>query len=150
MRYSEWRTERKRGFTLLFAALTASLILAVSLSILSISLRESQLSGVARDSQFAFYAADAGVECVLYWDLVHDAFNIDPATRVIECVGQINAVGGATGRSNFTLNFPGQSYCVNVEVVRTPGPATTIRSRGTNTCDVTNPRRVERAIIVNY
>ncbi len=142
--------ERKKGFTLLFAVLTASLILAISISILTISIKESRLSGIARESQLAFYAADAGVECVLYWDIVWDAFNLDPETQSIMCVGQTNVVGSASGFSNFTLTFPGKDYCVNIEVERRAGPTTVIRSRGNNTCDVNSPRRVERAIIVNY
>lgn len=145
---SKLRTD-KAGFTLLFAGLTASLILAISLSILSISIKESQLSGVAKESQLAFYAADTGVECVLYWDLKEDAFNRDAATRNIECIGQINVVGGSSGLSIFTLEFPGHSYCANIEVLR-GFEATQIRSRGFNTCDINSTRRVERAIVVRY
>ena len=146
---SEWQ-KNDQGFTLLFAALTASLLLAISLAIISISIRESQLSGVAKESQFAFYAADAGVECALYWDFAHDAFNLDPATQDIQCVGQIRTVGASSGISTFQLTFPGVPYCVSVTVERRPGPATTIRSRGSNMCDIASTRRVERAIVVTY
>jgi len=140
------------GFTLLFAAFTSSLLLAISLSILNISLKESQLTGIARESQFAFYAADAGVECALYWDdPLRDAFNIDAATSIITCAGSVFSVGDSTGVSEFLMTFSGVPYCVNVTVTRTAVPyATKIESRGSNTCDINSTRRVERAIIVTY
>jgi hypothetical protein len=58
----------KRGFTIFFAVLVASLALAVGLSIYDILVREIQLSGIATQSQYAIYAADTGAECALYWD----------------------------------------------------------------------------------
>ena len=62
-------TRRQKGFTLLFAVLVSSLILALGLSIANITLKEVALSGTGRESQFAFYAADTGTECALYWDI---------------------------------------------------------------------------------
>jgi len=57
-----------RGFTLLLAALVASIVLALGTSIYEIATKEVQLSSLGRDSQFAFYAADTAAECALYWD----------------------------------------------------------------------------------
>lgn len=67
-------TTRHNGFALLFAILTASLILTVGLAIFNITLKEFVLSSQIRDSQFAFYAADTGLECALYWDLQHPGY----------------------------------------------------------------------------
>ena len=60
---------KDKGFTLLFAVLVSSLILAIGLSVANLTIREIQLSGTGRESQFAFYAADTGSECALYWDI---------------------------------------------------------------------------------
>lgn len=57
-----------RGFTLLIAVITASIVLTMGMSILNITLKEFLLSGAIRDSEMAFYAADAGIECVMYYD----------------------------------------------------------------------------------
>jgi hypothetical protein len=65
---------RQNGFALLFSVLTASLVLSVGLAILNLTLKEFVLSSQIRDSQFAFYAADAGLECALYWDLKHPEY----------------------------------------------------------------------------
>lgn len=141
---------QKRGFTLLFSALAASLLLAISLSIITISIKESQLSGIARESQYAFYAADAGVECALYWDIVHDKFNPSVPASTITCNGQIASVGGGL-TSTFTVTYGAVPRCAEVTLTKFLSPvATKIESRGSNNCDVSQFNRVERAIIVNY
>ncbi len=60
---------KKKGFTLLFAILVSVLVLAVGASMISIALKQVILSGAGRESQYAFYAANTGIECALYWDL---------------------------------------------------------------------------------
>jgi len=59
---TEYRT-RERGYTLLFAVLTAALVLGVAVFILDISRKQYELSVSARDSMYSFYAADSGIEC---------------------------------------------------------------------------------------
>ncbi len=58
----------KGGFTLFYAALVSSLLLAIGLAILNITLKEFVLSSGARDSETAFYSADSALECALFWD----------------------------------------------------------------------------------
>ncbi|MES2216747.1 MAG: hypothetical protein V4481_05655 [Patescibacteria group bacterium] len=53
----------KRGYTLLFAVLIASLVLGVAVFILSISRKQYILSATARESLYAMYASDSGIEC---------------------------------------------------------------------------------------
>lgn len=57
-----------RGFALLYAVMTSSIILAVGVSLISITLKQLSISTLGRESQYAFYAANAGAECALYWD----------------------------------------------------------------------------------
>ncbi|MCB9805847.1 hypothetical protein H6775_01665 [Candidatus Nomurabacteria bacterium] len=82
--------KQNKGFTLLFAVLVSVLVLAVGASIISIALKQVILSGAGRDSQFAFYASNTGLECALYWDL-HPNDN------------------GGTLEYVFPANFPSQS-----------------------------------------
>lgn len=58
-----------KGFTLLFAVLVSVLLIAIGASMINIALKQVILSGAGRESQFAFYAANTGIECALYWDL---------------------------------------------------------------------------------
>ncbi len=77
------------GYTLLFAVLVSSIVLGVALSILSISRHELLLSSTARESQYAFYAADSGLECASYNDLVGNAFN-GGSSPTVTCKGVAN------------------------------------------------------------
>ena len=58
------RLTYRRGYTLLFAVLVASLVLGVAVFILSISRKQYILSSTARNSMYALYAADSGLECL--------------------------------------------------------------------------------------
>jgi Tfp pilus assembly protein PilX len=103
--YSESYTH-KRGFVLLFAVLISSILLSIGLGMFSIAYKELLLSTTDRESQVAFYAADTGMECVLYWDLVHPATStpysvfgatyasstelaVDSSVSTAECAGVI-------------------------------------------------------------
>ncbi len=54
----------KQGYTLLFAVITAALVLGVAVFILSVSKKQYALSVAARDSIYSLYAADSAMECV--------------------------------------------------------------------------------------
>lgn len=143
------------GYTLLFAVLISSLVLSIGIAVFNISLKELLLSSAGRESQFAFYAADTGTECALYWDFQHAAFSSTTEATTITCLGQSKVVGGVPlgQESRFTLIFPPpEEYCVEVVVVKenTVPRRTRIESFGRNSCDPTTPRRVERAIRVRY
>src|SRR3989344_4229619 len=103
----------RRGFTLLFAMIISSIVLSIGLGIFNIALKELVLSSAARESQFAFFAADTGTECALYWDIryrdpdhpeVTSAF--DPDWRqAIQCAGQVFGEMGGNPSSHFVLDF---------------------------------------------
>ncbi|HRH25583.1 MAG TPA: pilus assembly PilX N-terminal domain-containing protein [Parcubacteria group bacterium] len=150
---------KNRGFTLFIAIVISATLLLVSSGIISVAVKEAFLTTANRHSQEAFYAADTGIECALYWDLKNpgglSAFATS-TTAVISCNGQSFTVGGSSGQSNFTLTFLPDLYCTEVRVTRRRAQpslnikSTTIESYGYNTCDPTNPRRVQRAIGVSY
>ena len=56
------------GFALLFASLIGSLVLAIGIAILGVTIKQITLASAGRESQHAFYAADSGVECANYLD----------------------------------------------------------------------------------
>jgi hypothetical protein len=138
------------GFTLLLAVLITSIILGISIGFSIFVLRELAISAIGRESQKAFFAADSGAECVLYWDLkqIPSAFSTT-TTSSINCAGADYTVGGPSGISNFTLNFDNGS-CASVTVDKTVYLQTRMYSYGRNTCDLTDPNRVERALDIAY
>jgi hypothetical protein len=138
---------------MLYAVLVSSILLAIGLAIFNLTIKELFLSSLGRDSQFAFYAADTGTECALYWDFEEDAFASTTSTT-INCAGKDipNMGGKLPGEPNtFEIDFAPEPYCTKVSIVKYESPIRTIiESRGYNTCDIGNPRRVERAIRVTY
>ncbi len=187
-------TKKQKGFTLLFAVLVSTLVLSVGASIISIALRQLILSSTGRDSQYAFYAANTGIECAYYWDIKREGgfarsasggdvssreFNIEEMSCLELDIGNYILGGGTpdfsgdddfygfnatAGETNFRIRFDTIGpesvpvpYCADVTVTKTiegVGPdrrtATKIFSRGYNTCDENNPRRIERALEKNY
>ncbi len=88
--------KNQKGFTLLVATVTTSILLIVSFVVVNVALKQLVLAYSGQESQFALYNADAGIECALYWDLNNgpvSAFGGATATN-IQCNNQINSVGG--------------------------------------------------------
>jgi len=153
----------KKGFILLVSVLISGLLLSIGVAILNSTIKELRLSSLGRDSQFAFYAADSGNECALFWDIRGSFFPTSTDSTIqtsgVFCNEQdLTASSTITRTSNsartvFNLRFPPEEYCVTVMVSKEDDAGatkTTIESRGYNSCDTNNPRRVERAIRTSY
>src|SRR5450759_3445707 len=57
-----------RGFALLIAVIFMSVMLSFGLALGSLGYKQQVLASGAIESQYAFYAADAALECALYAD----------------------------------------------------------------------------------
>jgi len=146
------KKQQERGITLLLAVLLSSILIAIGLAIFNITIKELILSSIGRESQFAFYAADTGTECALYWDQKGNAFSTSTDTS-ITCDSEIITVTQVPLDTPTTFKFDVDGYCAIVTVIKSDThPRTKIESRGYNTnCDASaNPRRVERALRVTY
>ncbi len=153
------RSRTAAGFTLLIAVLISSVLLALGYAIYNIVAKNVVLSSSGRESQFAFYAADTGIECVLHWDAKHDAFSSSSPLTQISCGSASSTLTRVldpvlqtyTTTFSFSVDGPITNPCVDATVVKQENPTrTTVESLGYNTCVTTNPRRIERAIRVNY
>lgn len=71
------KDKKDKGYVLLLAVLISSIILAMSLGIFSISLKEVMLATFARDSVRAFAASSRGLECAMFMDRInqHTAYS---------------------------------------------------------------------------
>jgi len=171
------KTQTKKGMTLFIAIVVMSILLFVSFAVANIALKATIFATSGRDSQYAFYAADAGMECAMYWDSKPDTskFDITTGGTSINCSGtniidNSSVVYGTTtsplpkakiGGSNYSVfgfylyptNPTAIPYCAIVTVQKYNEGArlwTYIKSKGYNTCDTSNKRRVERGIEVKY
>lgn len=74
---------QKGGFTVLYSLLIISLLISISLGIFDIALRDFALAQSAAESQIALFAADAGMECALYYDLKFRGGSLAFATSTV-------------------------------------------------------------------
>lgn len=148
-------TNTQKGFTLFIAVLIGSLMLAIGFSIFNLSFKELLLSASSRDSQIAFYAADTGLECALYYDQQLESFITTGSGGgvSIRCAG-VNATSIRTfgsGTYSWEWWLERGNLCTRIEVTKnTNTQQTVIRSFGYNTCTDTDPRRTERGLRVIY
>lgn len=158
----------KRGFTLLYAVLISSILLAIGIAIFEITVRELRLSSVARESQYAFFAADSGIECALYWDVKATSTRVfyPGSAQDITCgdVTIANVGGAAYGTPmTFQAALPEATRCTNVSVLKVTIPpgsidpdapvSTTITASGYNVPCAnisTDSNAVERTLRVTY
>lgn len=74
---------KEGGFTVLYSLLIVSLLISISLGIFDIALRDFALAQSAAESQVALFAADAGMECALYYDLKFRGGSLAFATSTV-------------------------------------------------------------------
>ena|SRR3989344_4786511 len=164
----------KKGFSIFIAVIVTGVLLIISFSVSNLSKSEVFFATTNRDSQYALFAADAGVECALYWDskVEPSAFATSSASTIscssssmsggqaIAGTTTLSRIGGG-GNGNpmsvfgFSLNSAQNpvTSCVIVTVNKfyTGSNLTThIFSRGYNNCTIGDTRRVERGIEVRY
>lgn len=166
---------RSRGFTLLLAALVASIVLSLGASVFSIAQKQVTLSSIGRDSQYAFYAADTAAECALYYDIRFQAFgSTTPASTAIVCdkasdgsdltVNTTVTSNGTHATSTFAMDFFSRNVvagtvsstmnCAEVTIAKNPtAPHTVIHADGYSTsCAAveTSPRSLQRSVELRY
>jgi hypothetical protein len=151
------RNTSESGFTLLLAALTASLLLVLGASVFGLVQKSIILSSLGRDSQFAFYAADTAAECALYWDARHDAFSPSTTTpfTTATCDGQnLGSLLFASYGTPITFQYQPNGYCARVSVTKNAvHPQTVIEARGYNVPCASidaSARALERAAQLAY
>ena len=130
------KTKRSRGFTLLLAALVASIALSLGSSIYTIVSKELELSSIGQNSQFAFYAADTAAECALYWDSRYNWFSTSTPSQAAACDNQPITLISPPGRASsytptstmeFEINLfsdVSAGYCADVSVEKGINPST--------------------------
>jgi hypothetical protein len=144
-RYTKACQAEKRGFALLVAVIFMSVMLVFGLALGSLAFKQQSLVSTSLQSQFAFYAADSGLECALYADQQELLFSY-PATEtsapILSCDGQaaIQPISEVYSATQWVvknrLSLGGGKYCADVTVYK-PNPAagvatTSIFSQGYN------------------
>ena len=150
---------RNQGFTLFIAIVVMGVLLLIATGIVSLAVRQTLIANYSHESQHAFYAADTGIECALYWDVQNpsgtSAFSTSTGSTIF-CNRDVNnpgnewVVGGADTSVINSIDFLPDPYCAIVTVIKVADGSTRIESLGYNTCDPSEPRHVERAVRATY
>lgn len=157
------RVNYSRGFTLLTAVILSSVILSLGIALLDISYKQSILASSAKSSQYAFYAADSAMECVLYFDQQQLAFDystlplasITCNNQTINITNGVNSIqnSGALTRTT-TFDIPcasgGATQQAHVVITKSSTNVTSIFATGYSSCLASDPRRIERGLKANY
>lgn len=139
------KAERSGGMSLFVAIVIMGILLFISFAAVNIAVRSTISASLGRESQYAFYAADAGLECAIYWDSVpisgsYFATTSEGVPRTINCakfvmtdgnpisgtstaVTMIGGGGDANQTSVFGFDFSqvegSKPYCAIVTVTKT-------------------------------
>ncbi len=150
---------KNQGFTLFVAIVVMGTLLLISTGVINLAVKQALISSSGKESQLAFYAADTGMECALYWDVKnssgHSAFATSTSATINCNKDSSNSsnqwvVGGSSVSTINRITFLPSPACAIVTVTKNADNTTKIESFGYNTCDSTNPRRVERAVRATY
>ncbi len=99
------RKESSKGYTLLFAVIVSVLVLSIATFILSVSRKQAILASSARDSIYAFYAADSGLECAI--ENLSKLATTAPMSSIVcgssPAVTPTLAGGGDVGTASFSI-----------------------------------------------
>lgn len=163
---SKIRTQLNKGYALYTAIILTALLIIIAYATATVSVRQLQISVSSADSQVAFYAADSGLECAMYFDIKSGATSqfdtaspgsitcggtaITTGSQVVPTSPSQNSLigGGGVGNPTSIFYFLTNPGCAIVKVTKNADTTTTIESRGYNTC--VSGLRFERGIVVTY
>lgn len=121
--------QKQEGFALLLAIIISSVVLAIGLSILNISINQINLSATARESELAFQTSHAGMDCIWYWRNENAAsyMALDAVLPPIDCFGRSpqssgkttlrSVVAGHVNSYQYRFEWGTPERCTNVEMV---------------------------------
>lgn len=159
--------KNKKAFVLLFTIILVSITFSIALGLSNIAYKEAVFSVSGKSSNEAYYSADTGAECALYWDVgpLGSWFgNIGGPGNPINTYCSNNFIDIATANPPNVWTFkllglgPNQTGCAVVTVDHT-NPARKIISKGYNiggdaiqACELSPfiSGRVERTIEIIY
>jgi Tfp pilus assembly protein PilX len=99
------------GFALLLALVVVSVIISIGLTVLDLTMKQIRLSTNSKDSEIAFHAANAGLECARYWRIAEAADMETGATVSMACFGRpavnVSATSPSSGAYVYEQVFEG-------------------------------------------
>lgn len=91
-------TTSQSGYALLTSIILTATLVLVAYAVTNIALRQLTLTTTSTESHNAFYVADSGLECALFWDIKNpnnpslSAFDVSAPSSNVTCGGVSNPV----------------------------------------------------------
>ena len=83
------RNKQHTGFALLMSLIVVSVVISIGLVVLDLTLKQLRLSTNSKDSETAFHAANAAMECARYWRYnASTTFDVGGDLTNVECFGE--------------------------------------------------------------
>ncbi|KKT40841.1 MAG: hypothetical protein UW30_C0017G0011 [Candidatus Giovannonibacteria bacterium GW2011_GWA2_44_13b] len=147
--------KKNKGIALLMAMYISSAASLLGLGVFMLLYGQLGIAGTAKGSVVAFYAADTGLECALYGDLVSKIFSTSTPPATINCAGSDRNVAFQPSGMSGTFKFDYQvspNACVSVTVQKLASGQTILDSFGENVsdCSVSSTRSIQRGLEVTY
>jgi len=155
-----------RGFALLIAVIFMSVMLSFGLALGSLGYKQQVLASSAIASQYAFYAADAALECALYADQRQNLFAFPPSDPSSAPAMTCDAAAPVSASKSLSvsqwvvtnrLSLDSNKRCADVTIYKysaplSSGATTYIFSQGYDVpcSDVGNVRFVSRGQSAHY
>lgn len=139
------------GIALLLVVVVLAALLSVSLSIFDVVFGETKISGEMTDSFKAIFAADQGMERMLYCDRTTPSANCDNLGQPAGCLGQPGQCSYPGPNLNDTQQLPtfSSGACAYVRLFRNASGDTKAFSTGEYVCGAAE-RSVRRALQSTY
>jgi len=105
--------KKQSGFALLMSLIVVSAILSVGLVILDLSIKQVRLAATTKDSEIAFHAANAGMECARYWRREASSTLAVGTPTLVDCFGDSETL--VDGGVSYGANTDGSAYSYRYE-----------------------------------
>jgi Tfp pilus assembly protein PilX len=122
------KQKQQSGFALLVSLIVVAAVLSIGLAILDLSIKQVRLAATTKDSEIAFHAANAGMECARFWRRDQSAEMINgSSTAAIECFSatatevdpsnnsDVSAAGVVSDAGTADTNGSGDAYVYEYE-----------------------------------
>ncbi len=121
------KKQAEQGFALLLSIIISSIVLAIGVSLLHLSISQINLASNARESEIAFQSSHAGIDCLWYWrndNTTKTSFTTSAGAPQLNCFGSnsianvhqptINQSGGIADQYDYTFNWSSNDRCTQV------------------------------------
>lgn len=120
------RNPKTSGFALLMTLIVLGVVAAVGISMVELTIKQVRLSSNSTDSEVAFHAANAGLECARYWRRVATADIVDGNDYSPACMDgtvsefsndAINVGDGLANQYQYRVSWGSPERCSLVNMV---------------------------------